>query len=135
MTAVAEQELRDTAFHRFQELGFPTTHDEEWRFTNVARIGDRLHFSPLAKNGCLSPNFPPEAQPYLGKYAPFQNHAFVALNTAFFRDVTYIHIPRGQIVGEPIQIAYDTPSATTHPRTLIVVGPDAHCTIVETYSQ
>jgi len=77
---------------------------------------------------------PPEAQQYLAKYAPFQNHAFVALNTAFFRDVTYIHIPRGQIVGEPIQIAYDSPSATTHPRTLIVVGPDAHCTIVETYS-
>jgi Fe-S cluster assembly protein SufD len=137
MTAVAEQGLRETAFQRFLELGFPTTHDEDWRFTNVApiaRMGDRLRFSPLAKNGCLSPGFPPEAQQYLGKYAPFQNHAFVALNTALFRDVTYIHIPRGQIVGEPIQIRYDSPSEISHPRTLIVVGPDAHCTIVETYS-
>ncbi len=32
------QELREAAFQRFAELGFPTTHDEEWRFTNVAPI-------------------------------------------------------------------------------------------------
>ena len=32
---------------------------------------------------------------------------------------------RGQVVHEPIQIAYDSPSAISHPRTLIVVGPDA----------
>src|SRR6266496_2243197 len=25
---------------RFQTLGFPTTHDEEWRFTSVAPIAD-----------------------------------------------------------------------------------------------
>ena len=30
--------LRDEAFARFAEVGFPTTHDEEWRFTNVAPI-------------------------------------------------------------------------------------------------
>src|ERR1019366_625707 len=32
------QSLRDAAFARFAELGFPTTHNEEWRFTNVAPI-------------------------------------------------------------------------------------------------
>src|ERR1035438_7554622 len=32
------QPLRDAAFARFAELGFPTTHNEEWRFTNVAPI-------------------------------------------------------------------------------------------------
>ena len=32
------QALREAAFERFAELGFPTTHDEEWRFTNVAPI-------------------------------------------------------------------------------------------------
>jgi len=132
MTAVAEQGLRETAFQRFLELGFPTTHDEDWRFTNVAPIARLVGHALACPSHAV--NCPLEAQPYLAKYAPFQNHAFVALNTAFFHDVTYIHIPRGQIVGEPIQIAYDSPSATTHPRTLIVVGPDAHCTIVETYS-
>jgi Fe-S cluster assembly protein SufD len=32
------QPLRETAFARFAELGFPSTHNEEWRFTNVAPI-------------------------------------------------------------------------------------------------
>jgi len=30
--------IRRAAIARFFELGFPTTHDEDWRFTNVARI-------------------------------------------------------------------------------------------------
>jgi Fe-S cluster assembly protein SufD len=32
------QTLREEAFGRFAQTGFPTTHDEEWRFTNVAPI-------------------------------------------------------------------------------------------------
>jgi Fe-S cluster assembly protein SufD len=32
------QQLRQTAVDRFVELGFPTTRDEEWRFTSVAPI-------------------------------------------------------------------------------------------------
>jgi Fe-S cluster assembly protein SufD len=31
--------LRQDAFARFCEVGFPTTHDEDWRFTNVSAIG------------------------------------------------------------------------------------------------
>src|SRR4029077_17461342 len=30
--------LREDAFARFCATGFPTTHDEDWRFTNVAAI-------------------------------------------------------------------------------------------------
>jgi Fe-S cluster assembly protein SufD len=30
--------LRESAFARFCEVGFPTTHDEDWRFTNVSPI-------------------------------------------------------------------------------------------------
>ena len=32
------QSLRQEAFARFAETGFPTTHDEDWRFTNVAAV-------------------------------------------------------------------------------------------------
>jgi len=32
------KKLREEAFARFAEAGFPTTHDEDWRFTNVAPI-------------------------------------------------------------------------------------------------
>ena len=33
-------ELRQEALRRFQKSGFPTTRQEEWRFTNVTRIAD-----------------------------------------------------------------------------------------------
>ena len=40
------QQLREAAFQRFVDLGFPTTQVEEWRFTSVAPIA-REHF-PVA---------------------------------------------------------------------------------------
>jgi Fe-S cluster assembly protein SufD len=32
--------LRQDAFARFSETGFPTTHDEDWRFTNVSTVAN-----------------------------------------------------------------------------------------------
>lgn len=37
--------LRQAGLARFTELGFPTTHDEDWRFTNVAPLA-KLPFHP-----------------------------------------------------------------------------------------
>jgi Fe-S cluster assembly protein SufD len=44
------QPVRDAAFARFVELGFPDTHHEEWRFTNVAPIA-RTRFAAGRKGG------------------------------------------------------------------------------------
>jgi Fe-S cluster assembly protein SufD len=41
--------LRDVAFERFCAVGFPTTHDEDWRFTSVASIAN-AQFSLLTAN-------------------------------------------------------------------------------------
>jgi Fe-S cluster assembly protein SufD len=41
--------LRQDAFARFSEVGFPTTHDEDWRFTNVSAIAQTPF--RLARNG------------------------------------------------------------------------------------
>jgi Fe-S cluster assembly protein SufD len=38
------RKMREEAFARFCEVGFPTTHDEDWRFTNVSAIA-RTRFS------------------------------------------------------------------------------------------
>ena len=43
------RKLRRDAFARFCEVGFPTTHDEDWRFTNVAPIAQTPF--RLARNG------------------------------------------------------------------------------------
>ena len=36
------RKLRREAFARFCEIGFPTTHDEDWRFTNVSAIANNV---------------------------------------------------------------------------------------------
>ena len=47
------EEVRAAAFQRFAERGFPTTHDEEWRFTNVAPIA-RVAYAPAPASGNLN---------------------------------------------------------------------------------
>ncbi|HKR60374.1 MAG TPA: hypothetical protein VJS64_11625, partial [Pyrinomonadaceae bacterium] len=39
--------LRETAFDRFKEVGFPSVKDEEWKYTNVAPL-TKLDFSSVA---------------------------------------------------------------------------------------
>ncbi len=156
------------AFRRFTELGFPTTHDEEWRFTNVAPIA-RTTFAPGRKgevaaklvrgpvqlvfaNGHLLTrpeslpkglevggfaDDPASVEKHLGKYASFDENAFVALNTAMMQDGALIRVARGAVIEEPIEIFYLTTAAkdpiAIHPRALILVGANAQCTIVERY--
>ena len=43
------RKLRRDAFAHFCEVGFPTTHDEDWRFTNVSAIAQTPF--QLAPNG------------------------------------------------------------------------------------
>src|SRR5579871_2601911 len=42
-------ELRERAADSFQKLGFPTTHDEDWRFTSVAPIARTAWAKPPEK--------------------------------------------------------------------------------------
>src|ERR1039457_688983 len=73
------QSLRDAAFARFAALGFPTTHDEEWRFTNVAPIA-RTAFTPVAPDTTLvypesvKELEPSEAHAHLAKHASFDQN-------------------------------------------------------------
>ena len=49
------RKLREDAFARFAEVGFPTTHDEDWRFTNVAPIARTQFHLPDKKFAQLIP--------------------------------------------------------------------------------
>ncbi len=136
------KELRERAFARFAELGFPTTKNEEWRFTNVAPIA-RTNFRTVPAGWLVSHGDAvkrltiEEAQPHLGRYAAFDQNPFVALNTAFLDGIVMLRVPAGAVVEKPIEITYNVESngapAAVHPRTLILVGANAQCTIVETY--
>jgi hypothetical protein len=43
------QQLREDGWARFSAKGFPTTHDEDWRFTNLAALARRFRFRRAAK--------------------------------------------------------------------------------------
>lgn len=123
------QALRESAFQRFAELGFPTTHDEEWRFTSVTPIARRQWANLSSEPSQL----PEEVRRHLAQYAS-QTNPFVALNTAFLSNVVFHVVPRGEIRETPIEITYETEGdVAAHRRTLILVGANAQCTIIETY--
>ncbi|HTT62366.1 MAG TPA: Fe-S cluster assembly protein SufD [Bryobacteraceae bacterium] len=139
------ERIREEARQRFSELGLPTTHNEEWRFTSVAPIA-RTQFAP-APAGIASSTRQPGVQitrlseapveQYLARYASFQDNAFVAMNTANFEDGVFVHIAKGAVIEEPIEIAVESFAnghpTVSHPRVLIVAEPDSQATIIESY--
>jgi len=130
------QKLRDAAREQFAAVGFPTTHDEEWRFTNVAPIA-RARFAsvgsePAVKVPALVKTADAsEAEPYLST-----NHTpFVTLNTSQLEQITFLRVPRNAVIEEPIHIDYrGVEGKAVHPRTVILIGANAQCRIVESYS-
>lgn len=176
--------IRQGAIARFAEAGFPTTRDEEWKYTSVDPIvkvpfkparaeagkaigatldrlglgvgaGGRLvfvngyyqaHLSSTrglpqgVRAGSLAQALeavPESLEAHLAQYADYQNHPFVALNTAFMEDGALVYLPKGRVVREPIHLIFvSAPGgepALSHPRNLIVVEEAGQAVIVEHY--
>src|SRR6266480_35439 len=74
---------------------------------------------------------------HLGRYVGTEKNAFASLNTAFFQDGAFIHVPAGVAVHEPIQLLFISTvkesGATTHPRNLIVAEKQSRLTVIESY--
>ena len=74
---------------------------------------------------------------HLGRYALGDDNTFAALNTAFFQDGAFIHIPAGRTVDKPIHLLFVSTArqtgATSHPRNLIVAEKGSQATIIESY--
>ena len=70
--------LRESAIGRFAELGFPTAHDEEWRFTNIAPL-TRLSFGRVSTS--ISRNLTVSELDRL-TYGPWACHRLVFVNGA-----------------------------------------------------
>jgi Fe-S cluster assembly protein SufD len=78
-----------------------------------------------------------KVEPHLGRLARFDEHPFVALNTAFYGDGIFIWVPRKQVMEQPINLVLvGTPTADPiafFPRNLIVAGESSQVTVVEQY--
>jgi Fe-S cluster assembly protein SufD len=182
-SAIAPLSLRSAAAARFEAVGFPSTRDEDWRFTPLAKVSQRAwgaassiqdltiaqvdqlamgdsHWHRLVfVNGRLDADLSrvgplpsgvrlgglgralavdsrPLAQ-FLGHQAPPDQHPFTALNTALFEDGVCLYVGAGIELETPIELLFLTyPGATpasVHPRNLIVLGPHARATVIETY--
>lgn len=81
---------------------------------------------------------PDRLEPWLGRVAGVQAHAFVALNTALFEDGVFVYVPPHLVVDEPIHILSVTTTArdpvAVHPRILVVVGEDSQVRVIEEYA-
>ena len=80
---------------------------------------------------------PDQVKPHLTQYAGYQEHAFVALNTAFIQDGAFVHIPKGSRVQEPIHLLFVSTASgeatVSHPRNLIVLDDDSEAVVLESY--
>ena len=80
----------------------------------------------------------PLIERHLGRYADATANPFSALGTAFVRDGAFVYIPEGVELDELLQLIHlytdSNEPVMSHPRTLIVLGENAGCHLVETYA-
>ncbi|HMG70166.1 MAG TPA: Fe-S cluster assembly protein SufD, partial [Gemmatimonadaceae bacterium] len=71
---------------------------------------------------------------HLGKIAPFEQHTFTALNTAFITEGTFIELAADTVVEQPIHVVFVSDGdSVSHPRNLIVAGRHSRATVIESY--
>ena len=102
------QPLRQAAIARFAELGFPTTHDEEWKYTNVAPI-TRIPFQPAKR-----PAHELAAEALAAATIPgLVSAQLVCVNGHFVPELSALHaLPKGVEVGSLAQALATRPSWT-----------------------
>jgi Fe-S cluster assembly protein SufD len=80
---------------------------------------------------------PQALEAHLGRYANYEEQAFVALNTAFMQDGVYVYVPRGCIVDVPIHLVFISlphgEAIVSHPRNLLVLEENTQTTVIESY--
>jgi len=104
----------------------------------LSRI-DGLPDGVVVTNLTAAPETHPEiVERHLAQYARYNDHPFVALNTALMQDGGFIYIPEGVLVEKPILLVHlcvagEAP-VVSYPRTLIVAEESSQATFVETYT-
>ncbi len=123
------RKLRDNAFARFCETGFPTTHDEDWRFTNVAAIS-RTNFSlprAVAKldNSAL--------QPWRMENAAAQ---LVFIDGQFVRELSRFALPAGvSVSGVAEAISKNDPQLESHLGRYLNLERDPFCALNTAFAE
>jgi len=104
----------------------------------LSRVGELPEGTIVASLAEVLAREPGRLEPWLGRFAKFDAHPFVALNTAFLSDGAFVYVPRGAVTG-PIQLLFLSSDeggkpALSFPRNLFVAGENSQATIIETYA-
>jgi len=74
---------------------------------------------------------------HLARHASYENHAMVALNTAFMEDGAFIEIAKDAVIDKPILVNFVAGPGIApiiyHPRILILAGSGSQSTLFEQY--
>ena len=139
---VAENRLNGVDSEALTGLGIENQADNLVVFINghyspnlsSLRLPENIRVGNLS--AVLSEN-PEDVEPHLAQYASYQDQAFVALNTAWMNDGSFVYVPRGNVLREPIHLVYFSTAhgeaTVSYPRNLIVIGDESQATVVETY--
>lgn len=78
---------------------------------------------------------PKRLETHLGALPGLENHAFMALNSAFWQDGAFIYLPRGAVLEQPLHLVFYASGADTanYPRNLIILEEAAQAAIIEEY--
>jgi Fe-S cluster assembly protein SufD len=124
------RKLREDAFARFCETGFPTTHDEDWRFTSVSAIA-RTAFSFGQPAAPLSNS---DLKPWRVEGAAAQ---LVFVDGEFVRGLSIFgSLPSGvTISGLKEEIEKHTPALEAHLGRYLNVQRDAFCALNTAFAE
>ncbi len=125
----ALRRLREEAFRIFQEEGFPTLRDEEWKYTNVAPLAGAdwvVDDSAIAAGQ--------EVPAALLSRFKVDRNGFTALNLAF-ANVAILKIAKDTSIDEPIVFAFGGEDGKAiFPHIIVIAEAGSKATVVESYT-
>jgi Fe-S cluster assembly protein SufD len=146
-------ERRRGALATYERLPNPSKTDEEWRRTDISGLntaqfselehknGSRLDVSSLPRGVILEPlrvaaeKHASLVEPLLFSLLKTDRDRFTALHAAFFTGGTFLYVPDGVEIAEPIVAQHTSHSGGTAflPHTLIVAGRGARFHYLDEY--
>ena len=148
------REVRQKALATYERLPAPSKTDEEWRRTDVSRLdpnqfstlehldGQKLILAKALPAGVIllplrqaAKEHPELVEPRLFSLVHADRDRFAALHAAFFTGGTFLYVPDGVVVDEPIigqHFSHDANSSVM-PHTLIVAGRNSKFDYLDEY--
>lgn len=121
--------IRESAFAAYSSLGFPTSRNEDWKYTNVSPIA-KAEFTVDSGRA----NTPADLDIEGLENFDLERNGLTALHLAF-ADIAVLRIEKDTVVEEPIEFNFAAEAGTVIcPHVIVIAGAGSKATIVESYA-